>query len=124
MLQSLTLHNFALIESLQINFDKGFNVITGETGAGKSLLLDALDLCLGGRTDTALVRHDTAFADIYAEFATDNLLVQHWFENADRAFELPILIRRKITAQGRSSAWINGVPASLSELKSLGVFAC
>lgn len=121
MLQSLTLHNFALIESLQINFDKGFNVITGETGAGKSLLLDALDLCLGGRTDTALVRHGTAFADIYAEFATDNLLVQHWFENADRAFELPILIRRKITAQGRSSAWINGVPASLNELKSLGV---
>lgn len=121
MLQSLSLHQFALIEKLDITFHQGFNVITGETGAGKSLLLDALSLCVGGRADSAMVRHGANFADLYAEFEADNALIHRWFELNERTFESPIILRRKISEQGRSQAWINGVPASLAELKSLGV---
>lgn len=120
MLQSLSLQNFALIESLQIDFDQGFNVITGETGAGKSLLLAAIGLCLGGRGDVSWVRHGTKCADILASFDVDNQAVRAWFLAHERPFALPIVIRRKIGMQGRSQAWINGSPASLSQLKSLG----
>ncbi len=121
MLQSLSLHQFALIEKLDIAFHQGFNVITGETGAGKSLLLDALSLCVGGRADSAMVRHGAAFADLYAEFEADYAVIRQWFDVNERKFESPIVLRRKISEQGRSQAWINGMPASLSELKSLGV---
>lgn len=120
MLQSLSLHQFALIENLDISFHQGLNVMTGETGAGKSLLLDALLLCVGGRADSTMVRHGAAFADLYATFEADDEVICQWFKTQGRDFELPILLRRKISEQGRSQAWINGLPASLAELKSLG----
>lgn len=121
MLHRLTLHNFALIDELELSFDKGFNVITGETGAGKSLILDALSLCLGGRADSGMVRHGQAAAELYAEFFNPNPLIQAWFDEHAREFEDGnIFIRRQLTENGRSKAWLNGVPVSLAELKSLG----
>ena len=122
MLLSLTLHQFALIAEHELNVADGFNVITGETGAGKSLLLDALSLCAGARADSAMVRHGADNADIYAHFdVTDNEVVAEWFNANERILEeADLLIRRQLSSNGRSKAWLNGTPISLAELKSLG----
>lgn len=122
MLVALTLDNLALIKHHEINFDERFNVITGETGAGKSLILDALSLCVGEKSDAKLVRFGESEASIFGEFdITDNAEVSAWFVAHDRELEEDtLLIRRKISSNGRSKSWINGVPASISELKSLG----
>ena len=122
MLVSLTLHQFALIAQHELSVAEGFNVITGETGAGKSLLLDALSLCVGERADSAMVRHGAAHADIYAQFDVENnSIVAEWFTKNDRPLEEPeVLIRRQLSDTGRSKAWLNGSPVSLAELKSLG----
>lgn len=122
MLVSLTLHQFALIAQHELSMAEGFNVITGETGAGKSLLLDALSLCVGERADSAMVRHGAAHADIYAQFDVENnSVVTEWFAKNDRALEeSEVLIRRQLSNTGRSKAWLNGTPVSLAELKSLG----
>ncbi len=122
MLTHLTLINFALADHLAIDIEKGFNVLTGETGAGKSLLLDALSACLGERTDTNYVRfgHDkadvTAIFSYQAHSAEAEWLTSH--ELDDESGE--IHLRRVIFATGRSKAWINGRPSSLSELKEIG----
>lgn len=121
MLQTLHLHNFALVFDNEINFDQGFNVITGETGAGKSLLLDALSLAIGGRANADLVRFGAKNADIYAHFFDNSPMVQAWFATNERdACDGDIVIRRQLSQEGRSKAWINGTPASLAELRSLG----
>ena len=122
MLVSLTLHQFALIAQHELSVAEGFNVITGETGAGKSLLLDALSLCAGERADSAMVRHGAAHADIYAQFDVENnCVVADWFAKNDRPLEEPeVLIRRQLSNTGRSKAWLNGTPVSLAELKNLG----
>ena len=122
MLLSLTLRQFALIAEHELNVADGFNVITGETGAGKSLLLDALSLCAGARADSAMVRHGADSADIYAHFdVTDNEVVAEWFLTNERVLEeTDLLIRRQLSSNGRSKAWLNGTPVSMAELKSLG----
>lgn len=122
MLVSLSLNNLALVEQKEISFDERFNVITGETGAGKSLILDALSLCAGERADSGIVRHGCDEATVFGEFdITNNDEVTAWFAEHERKLEEDtLLIRRKISSQGRSKSWINGVPASISELKSLG----
>lgn len=122
MLVSLTLHQFALIAQHELSVAEGFNVITGETGAGKSLLLDALSLCAGERADSAMVRHGATHADIYAQFdVQDNSVVADWFAKNDRALDEPeVLIRRQLSNTGRSKSWLNGSPVSLAELKNLG----
>jgi DNA repair protein RecN (Recombination protein N) len=114
--------NFALADHLALDIEQGFNVLTGETGAGKSLLLDALSACLGERTDTNYVRYGTDKADITAVFSYQpdspeaGWLSAH--ELNDESGE--IHLRRVIFATGRSKAWINGRPSSLSELKEIG----
>ena len=122
MLLSLTLNQFALIAKHELSVAEGFNVITGETGAGKSLLLDALSLCIGERADSAMVRHGADHADIYAQFdVTANAVVAQWFTEHERDLdEQELLIRRQLSSNGRSKAWLNGNPVSLAELKSLG----
>ena len=122
MLVSLTLHQFALIAQHELSVAEGFNVITGETGAGKSLLLDALSLCIGERADSAMVRHGAAHADIYAQFDVENnSVIAEWFVKNERVLEEPeVLIRRQLSNTGRSKAWLNGTPVSLAELKGLG----
>ncbi len=120
MLQELTIHNLALIEKLTINFTTGFTSLTGETGAGKSILLDALGLTLGSRADSSLVRYGTAKADVFAYFDISQLsFVQDWLKQHDLSDEDNCLLRRTLTAEGRSKAYINGLPVPASQLKSL-----
>ena len=122
MLTHLTLINFALADHLAIDIKKGFNVLTGETGAGKSLLLDALSACLGERTDTNYVRFGSEKADVTATFSyQDNSAEAIWLKEHELDDESgEIHLRRVIFATGRSKAWINGRPSSLSELKEIG----
>ena len=122
MLTHLTLINFALADHLAIDIEKGFNVLTGETGAGKSLLLDALSACLGERTDTNYVRFGSEKADVTATFSyQDNSAEAIWLKEHELDDESgEIHLRRVIFATGRSKAWINGRPSSLSELKEIG----
>lgn len=122
MLTHLTLINFALADHLALDIEQGFNVLTGETGAGKSLLLDALSACLGERTDTNYVRYGADKADVTAVFSYQPKSTEaHWLtehELDDDSGE--IHLRRVIFATGRSKAWINGRPSSLAELKEIG----
>lgn len=129
MLHTITLKNVALAKQTEVSFDQGFNVITGETGAGKSLLLDAVNLCIGARSDSGLVRHGADKAEVYAEFVLDTAptqqqAVQDWCNAHDidinLAAEPELLIRRQIQANGRSKAWLNGMPVSSGQLKTLG----
>lgn len=125
MLTQLTLQNLALVENAELEMHAGFNVITGETGAGKSLLLDALSLCVGGRTDGGLIRHGQSNAEVFAEFDISNLpAVKTWLRAQDYQWEDDtLLIRRQLLIGNntvRSKAWLNGSPISLNELKVLG----
>ena len=122
MLTHLNLINFALADNLAIDIEQGFNVLTGETGAGKSLLLDALSACLGERTDTNYVRYGSDKADVTAVFSYQDLSPEaEWLKTHELDDESgEIHLRRVIFATGRSKAWINGRPSSLSELKEIG----
>lgn len=127
MLTNLTLQNFALADQLNIDLAGGFNVLTGETGAGKSLLLDALSVCLGERTDVAHVRFGTDKADVTASFDYQNndpidlwLRERELNDQADQTIYHSVHLRRVILNNGRSKAWINGRPSSLTELKEAG----
>ncbi len=127
MLTNLTLQNFALADQLNIDLAGGFNVLTGETGAGKSLLLDALSVCLGERTDVAHVRFGTDKADVTASFDYQNndpidvwLRERELDDQADQTIYHTVHLRRVILNNGRSKAWINGRPSSLTELKEAG----
>ncbi len=122
MLTHLTLINFALADHLVLDIEQGFNVLTGETGAGKSLLLDALSACLGERTDTNYVRYGAEKADITASFSYQPQSPEsQWLKEHEMDEDTgEIHLRRVIFATGRSKAWINGRPSSLSELKEIG----
>ena len=125
MLTQLTLQNLALVTNAEIEMNAGFNIITGETGAGKSLLLDALTLCVGGRSDAGLIRHGQTTADAFAEFNIGQLPeVMAWLSEQNYPFEDDtLLIRRQLANQNgtlRSKAWLNGMPISMNELKTLG----
>lgn len=125
MLTQLTLQNLALVTHAEIEMNAGFNIITGETGAGKSLLLDALTLCVGGRSDAGLIRHGQTTADAFAEFNIGQLPeVMAWLSGQNYPFEDDtLLIRRQLANQNgtlRSKAWLNGMPISMNELKTLG----
>ena len=121
MLSSLHLQQFGLIEQQEIEFAPGFTVITGETGAGKSILLDALAVCLGGRCDAQQVRFGAERADVTASFelAADSP-VHTWLAERELDDGDFLHLRRVILAGGRSKSWINGRPASLSDLRALG----
>lgn len=127
MLTHLSLINFALAEHLALDIHAGFNVLTGETGAGKSLLLDALSACLGERTDSNLVRFGSEKADVSAVFSYRAASPEaEWLKNNELDDDAltdgsgEIHLRRVIFNTGRSKAWINGRPSSLTELKELG----
>lgn len=122
MLTHLTLINFALADHLALDIEQGFNVLTGETGAGKSLLLDALSACLGERTDTNYVRYGADKADVTAVFSykPDSVEAKWLAEHELDDDSGEIHLRRVIFATGRSKAWINGRPGSMAELKEIG----
>ena len=122
MLTHITLINFALADHLSLEINQGFNVLTGETGAGKSLLLDALSACLGERSDATQVRFGQDKAEVIATFSyVEQSPEAVWLAERELVDESgEIIIRRVIFATGRSKAWINGRPTSLGELKALG----
>ncbi|WP_321322912.1 DNA repair protein RecN [Thiomicrorhabdus sp.] len=123
MLQELSIQNLALIEKLQLQFNTGFTTLTGETGAGKSILLDALGLALGERADSSLVRHNTPKADVTALFEIEKLPhVQSWLVEQELDDDTQCYLRRTVTSEGRSKAYINGYPVAANQLKTLGSF--
>ncbi|WP_126445662.1 DNA repair protein RecN [Sulfuricystis multivorans] len=124
MLLSLTIRDFVIVDRLELEFEPGFGALTGETGAGKSILVDALSLALGERADTAVVRSGAARADISAEFslAADSAL-SGWLAANDFPAD-GCLLRRVIDANGKSRAWINGTPATLAQLREIGERLC
>ena len=121
MLLELGVKDFAVIESLDIEFDAGMTVFTGETGAGKSIIVDALSLILGDRGDSSVVRHGQDKAEIHASFSVkDNPAAQQLLEAQEIEFDDEVLIRRLIHAEGRSRAFINGIPCPVQVLRKLG----
>lgn len=121
MLSHLTIKDFAIIPSLALDFRAGFTAITGETGAGKSILVDALGLLLGARSDSSWVRQGAEKAELTAEFEVQAIpAVSGWLVEQDYASEGQCLLRRIIEASGRSRAWINGKPVTVQQLNELG----
>jgi DNA repair protein RecN (Recombination protein N) len=121
MLRHLSIRDFVIVAALDIEFDSGFTVFSGETGAGKSILIDALALTLGARGDAGVVRTGQARADITAEFSTYPLVVT-WLEAhaLGEADVDTVMLRRVIDSGGRSRAFINGTPATLAQLREVG----
>lgn len=120
MLRSLYIQNYALIEKLDIDFYSGFSVITGETGAGKSIILGAIGLLLGQRADVKAIRAGASKCVIEAHFDISAYGMQPFFEENELEYEEECILRREVSASGKSRAFINDTPASLSQMKELG----
>ncbi|PAA08512.1 DNA repair protein RecN [Pseudomonas fragi] len=121
MLVHLSVHNYAIVEHLDLELDRGMSVITGETGAGKSIMLDALGLTLGDRADSGVVRPGADKADILATFDLQDIPeARAWLAERDLEGDGPCILRRVITAEGRSRSYINGTPCPQGDLKALG----
>ena len=120
MLRTLSIRDFVIVEAIELEFSSGFSVFTGETGAGKSILIDALALALGGRGDASVVREGAAKADITAEFSASPELDVWLSENEFVNEEGGALLRRVIDNAGRSKAFINGIAATATQLRDLG----
>ncbi|GAB6389016.1 DNA repair protein RecN [Stutzerimonas marianensis] len=121
MLVHLSVHNYAIVEHLDLELKRGMSVISGETGAGKSIMLDALGLTLGDRADSSIVRIGADKADILASFDLDDIPdARAWLAERDLDNDGPCILRRVITAEGRSRGYINGTPCPQGDLKALG----
>jgi DNA repair protein RecN (Recombination protein N) len=116
MLRRLALRDFVIVTELEVDLGTGFSVLTGETGAGKSILIDALQLALGSRGDAAVVREGASRAEITAEFDAPASL-RMWLEEAGFEVDNSLLLRRSIDTQGKSRAWVNGSSATLTQLR-------
>ena len=128
MLRSLYIRDFVIVDELDIDLESGFTVLTGETGAGKSILLDALSLAMGERADPSQIREGKNRAEISAIFSLNDPLkktISAWLETQDFSTEddgATIILKRVIDTSGRSKAFINGGTATLSQLKELSSF--
>ena len=121
MLKHLYIKNFTLIDELDIELHKGFSVITGETGAGKSIILGAIGLLLGQRADSKALKQGADRCIIEAHFDLSRYDMQPFFDDNDIEFDADdTIIRRELTAAGKSRAFINDTPVSLAMLKELG----
>lgn len=121
MLLHISVQNYAIVDHLDLELHKGMSVITGETGAGKSIMLDALSLTLGARTDSSVIRPGADKADILSSFDISRIPeAQHWLKERDLENGPHCILRRVITREGRSRAYINGTPGPLADLKALG----
>ncbi len=118
MLSSLHIENIAVIERADVEFGSGFNVLTGETGAGKSMIIDSLDAVLGGRASREIVRHGADKALVSAVFTCPE--ADAWLEDNDIDTGEEIIIQRRISAEGKSSCRVNGMPVTVQQLRSLG----
>ena len=120
MLHKLTISNYALIDTLEISFTDGMTTITGETGAGKSIILGALSLLLGKRADTTVLKDKDKKSIVEATFSLPNDSLSTFFESLDIDFDKETIIRREITPQGKSRSFVNDTPVGLQTLKELG----
>ena len=121
MLINLSIQDYAVVDRLEVDLDEGMTCITGETGAGKSIMLDALGLCIGDRADSKAIRPGAARTDIAACFdVSQNTRAQVWLAERDLEAAGDCILRRTITAEGRSRAYINGSPVTLSDCADLG----
>jgi len=121
VITTLAIKNYALIEDIRVDFNSGLTIITGETGAGKSILLGALALVLGKRADISSVKDASKKCVIEAEFSIKNYNLQTVFEENDLDYETNTIIRREILPGGKSRAFVNDTPVALTQLQSLGV---
>ncbi|MDM7942310.1 MAG: DNA repair protein RecN [Hydrogenophaga sp.] len=117
-LRRIALRDFVIVQSLDLDLDQGFGVLTGETGAGKSILIDALQLALGARAESGVVREGAARCEIAAEFDAP-ASIHPWLEEQGFPIEDGLLLRRTVDTEGRSRAWINGSAATMAQLKAL-----
>ena len=124
MLRSLSIRDFVIVDRMELEFSSGFTVLTGETGTGKSILIEALALVLGERADAIVVRSGAERAEISAEFDTERQReTDRWLaENDLSGDDGSCLIRRVIEASGRSRGLVNGRPVTLAQLRELGEF--
>ena len=122
MITSLSIENFALIEKLNIDFSNGFSIITGETGAGKSILLGALGLVLGKRADLSSLKNKEEKCIVEANFAIGKYNLIPFFESNDLDYEEETIIRREILPSGKSRAFINDSPVNLQQLQELSQY--
>lgn len=120
MLTTLSLRDFVIVESLNLDVRRGFTVLTGETGAGKSILIDALQLILGGRADASVVREGAERTHIVAEFQPSSEAKAWLATNELQMDEESLLIRRTVDTKGRSRAWVNGVAVTATQIRELG----
>ena len=118
-LRAMGLRDFVIVRSLDLEFSSGLSVLTGETGAGKSILIDALQLALGARAEASVVREGATRCEISAEFDT-SAPVQQWLSEAGFDASDSLLLKRTIDAQGKSRAWINGSAATATQLREVG----
>ncbi|MDA9289574.1 DNA repair protein RecN [Polaribacter sp.] len=119
MLSSISINNYALINNLHIDFSSGLSIITGETGAGKSILLGALGLVLGNRADLSALKDSSKKCVVEAKLSIGTYALQSFFENADLDYEQDTIIRREILPSGKSRAFVNDTPVTLSVLNAL-----
>ena len=121
MLTQLTVNNFAIVKFLELDLQSGMTCITGETGAGKSIAIDALGLCLGERAEASMVRPGSDKTEVSARFLLDgNPAARAWLATNELENDGECIVRRVLSAEGRSRSYINGVPVPLVQLKSLG----
>jgi len=118
-LKRIELRDFVIVKALELDLHTGFTVLTGETGAGKSILIDALQMLLGARADTGIIREGAQRTDICAEFDAPTALIS-WLEEAGIPQEDSLLLRRTIDTLGKSRAWINGIPATAAQMRAIG----
>ena len=117
----MALRDFVIVQALDLDLNTGFSALTGETGAGKSILIDAVQFVLGARADTGTIREGTTRCEVAAEFDCP-VAAQAWLQNAGLETDGPLLLRRTLDAQGKSRAWINGSAATATQLRELGEF--
>jgi DNA repair protein RecN (Recombination protein N) len=120
LIRSISIKNFALIDDIQVSFGDQFNVITGETGSGKSIVLEALSLALGSRADLSAVRDAQSKCVVEVLFEVSALNIQKSFEDLDIDYELETFFRREILPSGKSRAFINDTPVNLGQMRTLG----
>ena len=120
MLINLNISNIVLIEKLNLEFGSGLNILTGETGAGKSILMDALSLALGARSDIGLIRHGCDMASVAAEFDNVGDAVKNILDENGLEYDEMLVLRRTLGVDGKSRAWINDTPVSVRVLKEIG----
>ena len=122
MLRSLVIRDFVIVDTLELDFESGFTALTGETGAGKSIMIDALSLALGGRAEANVVRVGKARAEIAAEFDLSQIKsARNWLRDNELADDdrNMVLFRRVLDAGGRSKAFINGTSVTLTQMRDL-----